>query len=190
MTLSDLQTPLISIAVAVITSLVVYLLTALFRSLWIYRYLKLEEKVIGSRFTVRIFNDSIFPMSDAYAYITITHEESDVLPPPDQAKSYIYPPYNSHRGHLCIVNEDRLCWSMASNPASLNIYSRERQSLDIANFDPNRKWVEIPSESAWGTDKGTSRVFLKWKKYEATVKIVSKDSKAREFPVQIAPDNR
>ncbi len=191
MTLSDVQTPLISFAVAVITSLVVYLLTALFRIWWIKLNIKLEEKeLIGSRFTVRIFNDSIFPMNDAYAYITIVHEKSDVLPPPIGAKSYIYPPGNSHRGHLGIVKEDRLCWSMASNPASLNIYSGERQSLDIANFCPNRDWIEIPSESGWGTDKGTSRVFLKWKRYGATVKIVSKDSRAIEFRVPIDPDNR
>ncbi len=190
MTLSDVQTPLISFAVAVITSLVVYLLTELFRIWWIKLNIKLEEKeLIGSRVTVRIFNDSIFPMNDAYAYITIVHEESDVLPPPDQAKSYIYPPVNSRRGHLCIVKEDRLCWSMAGNPASLNIYSGERQSLDIANFDPDRKWIEIPSESGWGTAGGISRLFLRWKKYEATIKIVSKDSKAKDFLVQIDPDN-
>jgi hypothetical protein len=78
---------------------------------------------------------------------------------------------------------------MAGNPASLNIYSGERQSLDIANFDPNREWIEIPSESGWGTVSGTSRVFLRWKKYEATIKIVSKDSKAKDFLVQIDPDN-
>ena len=190
MTLSDVQTPLISFSVAVITSLVVYLLTTLFRFWWIKLNMKLEEKeLIGSRVTVRIFNNSIFPMNDTYAYITIVHEKSDVRTPPDQKKSYIYPPDNSSRGHLCIVQEDRLCWSMASNPASLNIYSGERQSLDIANFDPKHEWIEIPSESGWGTVGGISRVFLKWKKYEATIKIVSKDSKAKEFSVQIDPDN-
>jgi hypothetical protein len=36
---------------------------------------------------------------------------------------------------------------------------------------------------------GTSRVFLKAKKYRATIKIVSKDTKAKEFEVQIDPDN-
>jgi hypothetical protein len=55
MTLADVQTPLISFAVAVITNLVVYLLTALFRIWWIERNIKLEEKeLIGSRVTVRL----------------------------------------------------------------------------------------------------------------------------------------
>jgi hypothetical protein len=68
MILSDVQTPSISLAVVVITSLVVYLLTALFRIWWIKQNIKLEEKeLIGSRVTVRIFNDSIFPMNDVYA---------------------------------------------------------------------------------------------------------------------------
>ena len=78
---------------------------------------------------------------------------------------------------------------MASNPASVDIYAGERQVLDVANFDRGGIWIEIPSESGWGTVGGTSRVFLKWKKYSATIKIVSKDSKAKEFPVQIDPDN-
>jgi len=88
-----------------------------------------------------------------------------------------------------MVKEDRLCWSMAGNPASLNIYSGERQSLDIASFNPNREWIEIPPESGWGTVRGISRVFLKWKNYKATIKIVSNDSKGKDFPVQIEPDN-
>ena len=61
--------------------------------------------------------------------------------------------------------------------------------MDIANLDPIREWIEIPSESGWGTAGGISRVFLRWKKYEATIKIVSKDSQAKDFLVQIDPDN-
>ena len=53
-------------------------------------------------------------------------------------------------------------------------------------------WVEFPSESGWGSaDKAkTSRVFLKFKAYTATVKIVSRETEANEFPVQIDPFNK
>jgi hypothetical protein len=87
------------------------------------------------------------------------------------------------------VQDDRLCWSIYPNPPFVDIYPGERQALNVVNIDPKPNWVEFPSENGWGTVGGTSRVFLKAKKYRATIKIVSKDTKAKEFEVQIDPDN-
>jgi hypothetical protein len=140
----------------------------------------------GSRVTARVCNGYVFPLTSVWAYITITHELSDILPPPNGVEAYVWP------HHPKLVQEDRLCWSFAGNPAFMDIYPGEKQSLDIANFDLAGKWIEIPSEDGWGSELGkrkSSRVFLKWKKYDVTVKIVSKDTRAKKFAVQIDPDN-
>jgi hypothetical protein len=140
----------------------------------------------GDRVTTRICNGYDFPLNSVWAYITITHELSDIAPPPSGFKAYVGPRCSK------IVKEDRLCWSFSGNPSSFNIYPGEKQSLDVAGFDPGRNWIEIPSEDGWGSEleKGkSSRVFLNWKKYDAKIKIVSKDTRAKEFEVQIDPDN-
>lgn len=136
--------------------------------------------------TARVCNAYDFPLTSVWAYITIIHELSDILPPPNGAKAYVVPHHHE------LVKEDRLCWSFAGNPAFIDIYSGEKQSLDIANFDPDGNWIEIPSEDGWGSELGkgkSSRVFLKLKRYDITIKIVSKDTRAKEFPLHIDPDN-
>jgi hypothetical protein len=85
------------------------------------------------------------------------------------------------------LKEDRLCWSRADNPDVIDIYARERQNLDVYEIDRQGFWIQIPSEKGWGTTGGTARVFLKAKKYTAIIKIVSKDTKAKEFKLQIDP---
>ena len=140
----------------------------------------------GDRATARICSGYDFPLNSVWAYITITHELSDIAPPPNGFKAYVGPRCSK------IVKEDRLCWSFSGNPASFNIYPGEKQSLDVVGFDHDRNWIEIPSEDGWGSELGkgkSSRVFLSWKKYDATIKIVSKDTRAKQFEVQIDPDN-
>jgi len=129
---------------------------------------------------VRVYNGYIFALNGAYAYLTIDHELTDVLEPPVSA--FITP------GSHTKVWEDRLCWSVttpSSNPPMVDIYPGERQSLDVANFSSD--WIEFPSEKGWGTMQSTSRVFLKPKRYSASIKIVSKDAKAKEFSIEINP---
>ena len=74
--------------------------------------------------------------------------------------------------------------------------------MDIVNIEDG-EWIEIPSEKGWATsqdreilrrkrkdgndDVKTSRVFLKPHKYTAKIKIVSKDTKAKEFKIEIDP---
>ena len=188
---TDFQTPLISAAFGALfgglASLVVNVLSVRWRLERLHACLDLEpQDRVGTRVTARICNGYDFPLNSSWAYITINHELSDVLPAPNGSKAYVGPDH-----HKC-VQEDRLCWSFSGNSAYLDIYPGEKQSLDVAGFDHGRNWIEIPSEDGWGSElaKGkSSRVYLKWKKYDATIKIVSKDTRAKEFSVQINPDN-
>jgi hypothetical protein len=183
---SDLRTTLISAGAGAIAGFVVNLFSTRWTRWRLYRGFQVEPLGrVGSRACVRVHNRYIFPISCAYAYITIDHEISDVLDPPDRFVAFVTPLSCSR------VTEDRLCWSVTSpqsNPPSVDIYAGERQALDIVNFGPG--WLEFPSEKGWASLGGerTSRVFLRSKRYRATIKIVTKDTKAREFRIEIDPD--
>jgi len=182
---TDVRIPILSAAIGAVMALAANWLAFRIKHLLLKLKLCLEpQPLVGDRVTARVFNGYIFPLNSVYAYISIDHQESDVLDPPAGAEAYV-----TKSGHLCVVREDRLCWSVASNPASVDIYAKERQSLDVVEFDRMHNWIQIPSESGWGTAGGKSRVFLKWKKYGATIKIISKDTDAKEFPVEIDPNN-
>src|SRR2546426_3776563 len=146
----------------------------------IWRRSRLRRKMVldpvprvGHRASARIYNGHVFPLNNVYAYITVEHKLEDVLDPPEPYAAFI------SKGHLCRVNEDRLCWSSTapySNPPVIDIYPGEKQSLDIVNIEDG-EWIEIPSEKGWATsqdreilrrkrkdgndDVKTSRVFLK-----------------------------
>jgi hypothetical protein len=179
----DLKTTLIGAAAGASAAFLVNLFSTRWSKWRLYRSLRIEARPrIGSRACVRVYNGYIFPLNGVYAYLTIEHELTDVLQPPVSA--FISPGSNTK------VWEDRLCWSVttpSSNPPMVDIYPGERQSLDVANF--SNEWIEFPSEKGWGTMQATSRVFLKSKRYRATIKIVSKDAKAKEFSIEIDPDD-
>ena len=134
----------------------------------------------GCRVTARIHNGYVLPLSNVYAYISVEHGPSDVLHPPLGYRAYIVP--GDHK-----FEEDRLCWSMAGNPPHVDIYAGEKQSLEVLEIAPSGEWIQIPSESGWGTGGGISRVFLRMNRYNATIKIVSKETEAKEFKLQIDP---
>ena len=99
----------------------------------LHRSLHLEaQPLVGSRVTARVHNGYIFPLNCVYAYITISHEESDVLQPPNNFKAYVTP------AHLCKVQDDRLCWSIYPNPPFVDIYPGERQALNVVNIELGR----------------------------------------------------
>jgi|GEM_PF-3101859 hypothetical protein len=165
-------------------SLVVNFWSAWNRRRGLLRNLLLEpQPKSGCRVTARVHNGYVLPMNNVYAYITVEHYPSDVLEPPHGYQAYIKP--GDHK-----FEEDRLCWSRAGNPAHVDIYAGEKQSLDVVEIDPSGNWIQIPSESGWGIGGGTSRIFLKMKKYNASIKIVSKDTKAKEFELEIDPFNK
>jgi len=147
----------------------------------LHKNLLLEpQQKSGCRVAARIHNNYVLPLTNVYAYITVEHDPSDILHPPNGYTTYIKP--GDHK-----FEEDRICWSMAGNPPHVDIYAGEKQPLDVVEIDPSGNWIQIPSESGCGTGGGTSRVFLKMKKYDAKIKIVSKETKAKEFELQIDP---
>ena len=127
-----------------LASLLVNFLSTRFRIERYHCTTKLERQPrFGARITARVINGYDYPMNDAIAYITVHHQESDVLPPPNGYDAFIKPPND-----VKCVNEERLCWSINGNPYRTDIYGGERQSLDV--FEVNDSWIEIPSESGWG----------------------------------------
>lgn len=146
--------------------------------------LETEQKSENAcRATVRIYNGYVLPLSHVCAYITVEHSPSDIFSPPEGYQAYIV-----SGGHK--FEEDRLCWSMAGNPAYIDIYAGEKQRLDVVEIDPKGEWIQFPSENGWGTGGGISRAFLKLRKYTAKIKIISKETMAKEFDLQIDPFNK
>jgi hypothetical protein len=201
----DIETTLIGALAGATASLIVNLLMGSWKIWQLHRNIGFHpQPPTGTRGTVRIHNGYKYPLNNVYAYITIDHVLDDVLEPPEPFDSYI------SRNHLYKVQEDRLCWSStapSTNPPVLDIYAGEKQALDIVNFDPRGQWIEIPSEKGWATSQDSdhvrqmkqngendgikkSRVFLRPRKYKAIIKIVSKDTKAKEFRIEIDPTNR
>jgi len=152
-----------------------------------------ERKVPDSAtVSVRIENKDIYPITNAWAYIALKYDmDTDIADPPANVCAFINP---SHRRPL---QEDRLCWAVATpeeNPPSVDIYAGESQKLDICEIDPAGNWIQIPSEKGWGTrraegKKTCSRVFLKTKKYEGHIRIVSKDTTSRKFGIVLDPND-
>jgi len=192
-------TTLIGAAAGAIMGMIVNLCMNRWR-LWKLHH-KLEFEALsrtGTRGTARIYNNYIYGLRGAFAYITIDHNLEDILPPPPPFDAFITP---EHRIH---VYEDRLCWSTTMpvpNPPVVDICPGEKQSLDIVNVDTDGKWIEIPSENGWATSQNhgdiqkgpkndeirKSRVFLRPRKYNVTIKIVNRDTKAKEFRIEIDP---
>lgn len=176
-------------AFGALASLLVNSLSTWFRIKMFSCKLHLEPpQKFGVRVTSRVFNAYDFPMNDAIAYITVYHQKEDVRHPPNNGyDAFIKPPDD-----VKLVREERLCWSINENPYQTDIYAGERQGLDL--FEVGDCWIEIPSENGWGAvtyengRRGKARVFLNRKKYEAEIKIVSKDTKAKKFKVVIDPD--
>jgi hypothetical protein len=171
-------------------------------SLWVSRFqdrLKIRsitsqlrlvmEPKVGTRVTARVINGSVYPIRGAVAYITIDHRTEDVMIPPLHFEAF------SSKGHPKQVVEDRLCWSANSlvpKPMSIDIFSGEHQSLDVADLgDWKSEWIEFPSEMGYASSQPMpgpvkSRVFLgRSRKYDATIKIVSADTREKIFTIRV-----
>jgi hypothetical protein len=179
-------------AFGALATLLVNFFSTKFRIERYYCTLQLEPQTkAGTRVTARIFNGYDYPMNDAIAYITIYHKESDIQDPPIGYDAFI-----KRRDHKKLVEDDRLCWSLDGNPYKTDIYAGERQSLDVFEVVDSQNWIQIPSERGWGSEKyengrpGKARIFLNRKRYEAEIKIVSKDTKAKKFNIAIDPDDK
>jgi hypothetical protein len=126
---------------------------------------------------VRVCNGYVLPLTNCWAYLTLKYETGDIMVPPRGTQAHIRP------DAPVIFKEDRLCWAVGDKPAQVDIYAQEKQSLVICLLPPNREWIGIVSESY----SNPFRVFLRGgaKHYEGTLKIVSKETIAKEFPIKI-----
>jgi hypothetical protein len=143
---------------------------------WLLQFV--SQPQVGVRTSALICNGYVLPLNSVYAYITIDNETSDVLAPPNEHYAAFITPKNPSK-----IEEDRLCWAIAGNAPCVDICAGENQKLDVVEITSD--WIRIPSEQGWGE----SRVFLKRKKYTATIKIVCKDIKAKRFRIEIDPAN-
>jgi hypothetical protein len=128
--------------------------------------------------SVRVCNGYVIPLTNCWAYLTLHYQLDDIKEPPQGTQAHIHP------GAPLIFREDRLCWAaFPDQPPEIDIYAGEKQSLLIGHIDPNHQWIGIFSE----TCMKPYRVFLRGgaKYYEGTLKIVSKDTTAKEFPITI-----
>ena len=138
------------------------------------------EEIPGG-YRVRIWNRGKCSIERAIAYISINFDENtDVIDGEELA--FI------HVRHRIKLNEDRLCWSIAStdpHPYVIDIYQGERQALDLVRFDPDK--IVIPSEQGWDDKElhGRARVFLHKRRYEGCIHIVSKNTLRRTFNLVI-----
>ena len=128
---------------------------------------------------MRVCNGYVVPLTNCWAYLTLDYKLTDILKPPDGGFSA-----HIHPEAPLVFREDRLCWSVhPDNPPAIDIYAGEKQSLLLGCLSPNRDWIGIYSE----TCNRPYRVFLRGgaKCYEGTLKIISKDTIAKEFHVRI-----
>lgn len=186
--LAGLEIPLIGAISGALAGLIVNVFMTKWRFLMLYWKLDFKpDKRIGPYGRGKVINDYIYPICGAYVYITIRHDYEDVIEPPSNFKAYI----RSER--LNYLTEDRLCWALASpvdNPTAIDILPGEQQPLLIMKIDHDGRWIEIASEKGFSTRRegDISRVFLKPKKYTGYIKIVSMDTKAKIFNIQIDPN--
>jgi hypothetical protein len=135
-----------------------------------------------SGYRVRISNHGKRAIERAIAYISVKYDkDADIVDGMDSA--FINTDENIE------LNEDRLCWSIASppdlRPVTINIYQGEKQALDLVRFDSDK--IVIPSEQGWGDQKlkTRSRVNLCNKRYEGSIHIVAKNTLRRSFDLVI-----
>src|ERR1017187_3691165 len=85
----------------------------------------------GHRACAQIYNGHNIPLNSVCAYITIEHELSDILEPPQPWDAFVKPECRSK------VQKEQLCWSFAGNPACIDIYPEDHQGLDIVEITPD-----------------------------------------------------
>jgi hypothetical protein len=161
---TSLEIALIGALFGALAGLLVNIVMTKWRFWRLYWKLDLKpDRRVGPYARGKVVNDYIYPIHSAYAYITINHEDDDIIDPPSGLRAYI------RRDRLTHVSEDRLCWAMAApvdNPAAIDILPGEHQTLHILRIDSEGNWIDIASEKGFSTRRETdiSRIFLKPKK--------------------------
>lgn len=107
--------------------------------------------------------------------------------PPTGQDAFIKP------GQFVPVESQQLCWSVRSpavNPMRVDIFAKERQPLSPCAIDNDL--ITLPSEEGWTfpSDRPRiARVFLRRRRYSGVLKIISADTDARFFGLEINPEN-
>jgi hypothetical protein len=145
--------------------------------------IKAQQVYEGLQFTIsparglsvggRVKNKSPYPIRNCWAYITLHYEDDDII---SAGETYI------RREEPSQLIEDRLCWSIADNPATMDICPGESQALNIAVFAWNNNHFFIVSEK----NNKPYRVCLKaHKEYRGWIKIVNFETEAKCYPIVI-----
>jgi len=150
----------------------------------------------GNQTRARVYNGGFWTIKNAIIYLRLPLSKDDVLDPPPGHKAHIRP------DHFVPIDEEQLCWSVRAptvNPIKVDIYAKERQPFSpCALTDPCDKII-IPSEEGWpqpvnqcSTQLTTPymRVFLRPKPYTGYLKVVSEDTDATFFRIEIIHDGQ
>lgn len=139
-----------------------------------------SDKTKTGVLTVRVHNCHVLPLTECWAYLSLANiKDADILSPPDDRRAHIEPnaPFP--------LQDERLCWSVTypiPQSPKVDIYADESQSLQVLEFNPSANWIGIFSESRMSP----YRVFLRGDKvYEGSLKIISKETKAKEVAIRI-----
>jgi hypothetical protein len=169
-----------------VVSLVVSLLVNLFlpwlRRLRLTRALSIEvDPAHGPIARLRVTNGGYWTVKDAIVYIAIDFSRDDVMPPTPGSSAFITP------DHFVPLEGDQLCWSVRSptpNPIKVDIFAKERQPICPCIIEAD--YIVVPSEEQ-GLAEGKRRVFLRRRRYDGRLKLVSADTDARYFSITIDP---
>jgi hypothetical protein len=167
-----------------VVSLLVNLFLPWLRRLRLTHALSIEiDPPHGPIARLRVKNGGYWTIKDAIVYIALDFSCNDVITPPSGRAAFITP------DDFVPLEGDQLCWSVrfpTPNPVKVDIFAKERQPICPCIIDANH--IAIPSEEQGRAD-GKQRVFLRRRRYDGQLKLVSADTDARYFSITIDPDS-
>jgi hypothetical protein len=150
------------------------------------RHLKVHAQPNLARIALcRVHYGGYWTIGQAIAYLRLEFANEDVLQPPEGQNAFIKP------GRIA-RDYGQLCWSVRApteNPIKVDIFAKESQHLGLCEIQ--QQHIMVPSEEGWEDSEGKhphARVFLVRKKYCGVLKIVSADTNAKCFRVEIDPE--
>lgn len=140
----------------------------------------------------RICNFGGWTVKRAVMYLTIDHDDDDVVAPPRNHRAFITPNRPTQ------LKEDRICWAFSDkdsgNPHEIDIFGGEQQAFSPVQVFHDENCLVIPSEQGWphpkSGEKGKVRIALKKKKYSGVLRVVSETTNAAVFRIEIDPDDQ
>jgi len=139
-----------------------------------------------NKHNLRILNDSDWTLHNCGVYISINNTIDDIVNSSDISQK--------HNNYLFIeksngreIHLEKLSWAFKNsenkNQHKIDLNSGEAQDLMIFNLISD-KYLEIPSEDGYSSDNGHSRCIISNRNYIFNIKIVSDDTKAKDFTIE------